>query len=160
MKERVAHLITRLYPRSWRDRYGEEFEALLIAQPGSLRNLINVTSSAFREHFGARPMPGERPIVPSFGSVLKMPSAATPITMSLFALAVVIVQIAVAGVARQIDEGAAAHIWQLLVGGQIPVLLFFSMKWLPRMPKQALCVLGLQVAALMASMAPVFLLKW
>ena len=160
MKARVAHLITRLYPRSWRDRYGEEFEALLIVQPGSLRNIINVASSAFRERFIAAPLSGERQIVPCLGSVVRLPSAAIPITMSLFALAVVLVQIAVAGVARQIDEGAAAHIWQLLVGGQIPVLLFFSIKWLPRMPKQALCVLGLQVAGLMASMAPVFLLKW
>jgi hypothetical protein len=38
--------------------------------------------------------------------------------MSLAALVVVFAQIAVAGVARQVDEGAAAHTWQLLMAGQ------------------------------------------
>ena len=160
MKERVAYLITRLYPRSWRDRYGEEFEALLIAQPGSFRTITDVVCSAFREHIVPTHLHGERQIVPSFGSVIKTPSAAIPITMSLSALAVVLVHIAVAGIARQADEGTAAHIWQLLMAGQIPVLLFFAIKWLPKMPKHALYVLALQVAAIGASMTPVFLLKW
>ena len=160
MKERVAYLITRLYPRSWRDRYGEEFEALLIAQPGSLRNIINVVCSAFRERVARTHLAGERQTVPCFGSVVKTPSAAIPIMMSLSALAVVLVHIAVAGIARQSDEGAAAHIWQLLMAGQIPVLLFFAFRWLPKVPKQAVCVLALQAAAMGASMAPVFLLKW
>ena len=31
------------------------------------------------------------------------------------------------------------------------------MKWLPRAPKQALCVLAVQVAAVLAAMAPVYL---
>jgi len=89
-----------------------------------------------------------------------MPSAAIPITMSLLALAVVLVHIALAGIARQADEGAAAHIWQLLMTGQIPVLLFFAIKWLPKVPKQALGVLALQAVAMGVSMAPVFLLNW
>ena len=80
--------------------------------------------------------------------------------MSLAALAAVLAQIAVAGIARQTDEGAAAHIWQLLMAGQMPVLLWFAMKWLPKAPRQALCVLAVQATAVMASIAPVFLLKW
>jgi hypothetical protein len=46
------------------------------------------------------------------------------------------------------------------MAGQIPVLLFFAIKWLPKVPKQALYVLALQAAAIGASMAPVFILKW
>src|SRR5436309_961245 len=42
------------------------------------------------------------------------------------------------------DEGAIAHPWQLLMAGQLPVLGFFSMKWLPRAPRQTLYVLAVQ----------------
>ncbi len=160
MNERIAHFATRLYPRSWRDRYGEEFEALLMAEPGSLLTLLNVVRSALREHFVPTHPCGESQYIPSFGVIVKKPSAVIPIGMSLAALAVVFVQIAVAGIARQADEGAAAHTWQLLTAGQMPVLLFFAIRWLPKAPRQALCVLALQAAAMMASMTPVFLLKW
>ena len=30
------------------------------------------------------------------------------------------------------DEGTIAHLWQLLMAGQLPVLAFFAIKWLPR----------------------------
>jgi hypothetical protein len=70
------------------------------------------------------------------------------------------VQRAITGVARQTDEGAAAHTWQLLMAGQLPMLLFFAIKWLPKAPRQTLCVLAVQVAAIMVSLAPVFLLNW
>ncbi len=89
-----------------------------------------------------------------------MPSAAIPMMMSLSAFIVVLVHLAASGIARQADEGAAAHIWQMLMAGQIPVLLFFAIKWLPKAPRLALVVLALQAAAIGASMAPVFLLKW
>lgn len=160
MNERLAHWMTRLYPSSWRDRYGEEFEALLIAQPGSLCNVINVVCSAFRERMTSAGSTAEAQAGPCFGSVVKMPSVAVPITMSLLALAVVVIHIVGSGIARQADEGTAAHIWQLLMVGQIPVLLFFAVKWLPKIPKIALYVLALQAAAIGASMAPVFILKW
>jgi hypothetical protein len=38
----------------------------------------------------------------------------------------------------------------------MPVLAFFAIKWLPRAPKQTLCVLALQAGAVLASIAPVF----
>jgi hypothetical protein len=44
------------------------------------------------------------------------------------------------------------------MGGQVPVLLFFVVKWMPRSPKQTLRVLALQAGAALASMAPVFFL--
>ena len=160
MNDRIAHWITRIYPGSWRDRYGEEFEAFLIGQPGSLRNIINVVWSAFQERAVYAEAFGQEQTVPCFGSVIKTPSATIPILMSLPALAVVLVQIVTAGIARQPDEGAAAHIWQLLVAGQLPVLLFFAVKWLPKVPRAALGVLALQAALIAASMTPVFLLKW
>jgi len=76
------------------------------------------------------------------------------------ALATVLSHIAMSGIARQADEGAAAHIWQLLMAGQVPVIGFFAFKWLPRAPKTALQVLAVQAGAAIAALAPVFLLGW
>jgi len=92
-------------------------------------------------------------------SALKRPSALIPLAMSLAALAVVLGHIAVSGTAREPDEGAAAHIWQLLMAGQIPFIAFFAITWLPRDRGPALLVLGLQLAAGLAAAAPVFLLR-
>ena len=95
----------------------------------------------------------------SFGTLVKQPTAFLPMAMSLTALTIVLVYLAIYGVVHQADEGAVAHIWQLLMAGQLPVLLFFAIKWLPRAPKQTLYVLALQAGAALASMAPVFFLK-
>ena len=93
-------------------------------------------------------------------AALKQPSALIPLAMSVAALGLVLGHIAIFGTARQADEGAAAHLWQLLMAGQIPVIAFFAIKWLPRTPGQALLVLGLQAAAVLAAAAPVFLLNF
>jgi hypothetical protein len=96
-------------------------------------------------------------------SIIKHPSAFLPIAMSLTALSLVLTVVLgdvvrYGAVVHEADEGAAAHIWQLLMAGQVPVLAFFAIKWLPKAPKQTLVVLGLQITAALASMAPVFLL--
>jgi hypothetical protein len=51
MKSTLARLLTRLYPRHWRIRYGAEFEAFLEMGRGDLRTLTNVVWSALSEHF-------------------------------------------------------------------------------------------------------------
>lgn len=93
-------------------------------------------------------------------TVLKHPSAFLPVAMSLGALATVLVFLALHGPAPQPDEGAAAHIWQLLMAGQVPIVLLFGIKWVPRSPRQAVPVLALHAGAALAAMAPVFLLHW
>jgi hypothetical protein len=80
--------------------------------------------------------------------------------MSIAALVTVLYHIAVFGIAREPDEGAAAHIWQLLMAGQVPVIAFYAIKWLPRVPKTALPVLAVQVGAALAALAPVYFLGW
>jgi len=92
-------------------------------------------------------------------SILKTPSAFLPLAMSFAALATVLVHIAMFGVAREADEGTAAHLWQILMAAQIPVVAFFAIKWLPRTPRQALLVLALQGGAALAALAPVFFLN-
>ena len=61
-------------------------------------------------------------------------------------------------IVRQEDEAALAHLWQLLMVGQLPVLGFFALKWLPKIPRIASAVLGLQIGAALASVATVFFL--
>ena len=79
--------------------------------------------------------------------------------MSLTALAIVLGDIALYGIVRQADEGSAAHLFQLLIAGQIPIVAFFAVKWLPRAPRQALQVLALQAGAALLPMSLVFFLK-
>jgi hypothetical protein len=93
-------------------------------------------------------------------NLMTSPSAFLPAAMSLGALATIVVFITFNGTAPQADEGAAAHIWQLLMAAQIPIILFFAIKWLPRSPRQAASILALQVGLAVAAMAPVYLLHW
>ena len=89
-------------------------------------------------------------------SVMKQPSAFLPIAMSAAALALVLGHIAIFGIVHEADEGTPAHVWQLLMAGQLPMVAYFALRWLPRVPGQALRVLGLQVVAAMAACAPVY----
>jgi len=90
---------------------------------------------------------------------LRRPSAFLPIALSLAALATVLIRIAFVGTAPEPDEGAAAHVWQLLMACQPPIVLYFALRWVPRAPREALPVLALQIVAILAALAPVFLLK-
>jgi hypothetical protein len=91
-------------------------------------------------------------------SAIKQPSAWIPIAMSLAAMVTLVSHIAQYGIAREADEGAAAHIWQLLMAGQLPVIAFYAARWLPRAPGRALWVLAAQGGAALAALAPVYLL--
>jgi hypothetical protein len=42
------------------------------------------------------------------------------------------------------------------MAGQVPVVAFFALKWLPRTPRQALPILALQAVAGLAALAPVY----
>jgi hypothetical protein len=95
----------------------------------------------------------------SFGTIVREPIAYLPMLMSLLALLIVLGHIAMFGAAGEADEGTTAHLWQLLMVGQLPVLLFFAIKWLRRAPRQTLGVLALQAGAWLASCAPVYFLN-
>lgn len=158
MNRTFARLLLLLYPRWWRDRYGDEFEQLLQESPGGLRASTNVVVSAFREHvsvIGGLPM---NAYVSSVIALTKKPSALVPLAMSLTALAVVLGSVAMYGVVHEADEGAAAHIWQILMAGQVPVIAYFAIKWLPRATRQALTILALLAVVILANLAAVFFL--
>jgi hypothetical protein len=92
--------------------------------------------------------------------LLRRPSAFIPLAMSAAALAIVVGYAAMFGTARQADEGTAAHLWQLLMAGQLPVIAVFAVRRLPTEPRPALLVLALQAAAALAAMFPVWWFQW
>jgi hypothetical protein len=94
----------------------------------------------------------------SFRFVATQTTAFLPVVMSLVALTLVLGDVAIYGVVRQADEGTVAHLWQILMAGQLPIIAWFAIQWLPRAPKQGLEVLALQAGAGLASMAPVLFL--
>ena len=57
------------------------------------------------------------------------------------------------------DESGAARLWQLLMLLQVPCVLYFAAWWLPKDPKRALAMLGIQGFAFVAAALPVVLLE-
>jgi uncharacterized membrane protein len=88
--------------------------------------------------------------------LIKRPIAWVPIAMSLAILVMVVTTLRVAGVARQADEGTAAHIFQLWLVLEAVAVAVFAVEWLPRRPRAALFVLIIQLLCAMAACAPVF----
>ncbi len=90
--------------------------------------------------------------------IVRQPGAYLPIALSLAALAVVIGRIVLFGTAPDPDEGAAAHLWQLLMVVQLPIIATFALRWLPKAPAAARQALALQLLAALLALAPVLLL--
>jgi len=88
-------------------------------------------------------------------TLFRIPSAIIPLLMSGVALATVVIHLLTSSATHPTDEGAAAHVFQLLFAGQAPIVAFFAMKWLPRQPSQALFVMSMQAAAALLALAPV-----
>lgn len=95
----------------------------------------------------------------NFPTMMKKPSAFLPVAMSLAVIAVEWYFFARFGIVHESDEGTAAHIFQILMAGQLPIVAFFALRWLPQHPKQAIEVLALQALAGLAALGPVFYFK-
>ena len=89
-------------------------------------------------------------------SLIKQPSAYLPLAMSLAALTLVLGHAAVYGVVHEADEGAAAHIWQILMAAQLPLVAYFIFKWLPKRPRESLQILALLAGIWLANFAAVY----
>jgi hypothetical protein len=94
--------------------------------------------------------------MPSF-SMMKRPCAWIPLAMSLAALALVLGHAAIFGVIHEADEGTAAHIFQILMAAQIPIVAYFVLRWLPKRPRESLPVIMLQACAWLAAISVVWL---
>jgi hypothetical protein len=89
-------------------------------------------------------------------SLLKYPSAYLPLAMSLAALTLVLGHAAVFGIVHEADEGAAAHIWQILMAAQLPFVAYFTLRWLPKQFMESLLILALLAATWIANFAAVY----
>jgi len=87
---------------------------------------------------------------------LRAPSAWLPIAMSLVCCALVL-QHVFRQLPPETDEGTAAHLWQILMAAQAPIVIWFAASRLPRDPRRGAIVLALQACAFAASLA---LLWW
>jgi hypothetical protein len=92
-------------------------------------------------------------------ALLRKPTGYLPVAMSIGACAMIVWYVAVHGVVHQPDEGAQAHLWQLLVAGQVPLIAYFAFRWLPTATRPALVVLAVQVVAvILLAVAPLWAL--
>jgi hypothetical protein len=91
----------------------------------------------------------------AFSTLLRKPTAYLPLLMSSAALMLVVVHLARYGVTHDVDEGTSAHLFQLLMAAQLPIVFAFAIKWLPSARASAVRVLILQVLAILAAFAPV-----
>jgi hypothetical protein len=159
MKPRIARALVRLYPKGWRKRFGDELQDLLEAEQVGVRVVIDVLGAAAGEQLIA--ITRKRTLVmagypASVLDLARRPSGFIPIAMSLGALAVVVLAILTGQARRQADEGAAAHIWQLLIAGQAPILLFFLVRGFQKDARATLTVLALQAVAIGLALFPVW----
>jgi cell division protein FtsW (lipid II flippase) len=88
--------------------------------------------------------------------MIKRPLAWVPVAMSLAILAMVLTTIGISGAARQEDEGAQAHIFQIWLVLEVVLVAAFAVEWVPRRPKRALVVVAVQILCVLAACAPVF----
>jgi hypothetical protein len=98
----------------------------------------------------------EREDLKKSSHLLRKPSAFVPVAMSLLALAMVLGHALIAGISHEADEGTLAHIFQILLVAQLPIVVFFAIRWIPRRSTQAVVVLAIQALAGLAAIAAVF----
>jgi hypothetical protein len=82
-----------------------------------------------------------------------------PMAMSLVAFLLVLVAVSAGWGKGQTDEGSAAHIFQILISGQAPVILLFLITADWNRYRQVLCFLAFQAFAVVVAMSPVFYFK-
>jgi hypothetical protein len=88
--------------------------------------------------------------------LVKKPSAFVPIAMSLAAIALILGHVAIYGIIHEADEGTAAHIFQILMVAQVPIIAFFVIKWLPKQTGQTLRITALQFVLVIIAFALVY----
>ncbi|HQV39815.1 MAG: hypothetical protein IPL81_13935 [Flavobacteriales bacterium] len=87
---------------------------------------------------------------------LTRPGVFVPILMSMIAIAMVAGHALIYGTTSEADEGTAAHIFQLLIILQIPIIVLFAVKWLPKEPRAAAWSLLVQIALIAIACAVVY----
>ena len=89
---------------------------------------------------------------------LRNPTVFLPLAMSLLALGMVLVHFTIFGIVKETDEGTAAHIFQLLMVGQFPIVAFLAFRWLAIAPRQTFFFIVFQFVAALTAIIAVFFL--
>jgi hypothetical protein len=79
--------------------------------------------------------------------------------MSLFCIGMILLHVARFGTLKQEDEGTEAHLFQLLMGLQVPLILVFAGKWWPARRRETLAILSLQVFLAMLAFLLLYLFE-
>lgn len=152
-----SRTVFRLYPRWWWRRYGAELEALVNETDRGWATTLDLMASALRVRVTQR-APVDQ--TPRQANLFRKPSGVLPPLMSLVALLVVLVYAARFGTAAQADEGTAAHLWQLMMGCQLPIVVYFAMRWIPQHSRRAIGVTAVHLSAAVAAAFPVWWFGW
>jgi len=156
--KRLARFVYRMYPSWWWERYGGELESLVEDAGTTWATVADLVFAALvvRVQQRAPAVAGQLTI----RDLLWRPSGFLPVAMSACALAVIAVHIITSGVAPQADEGSAAHLWQLLMAGQLPFVGWFALRWVPERGGRAIAVSAIHAGAIAAALFPVWWFKW
>lgn len=156
---RVLRVVLRLYPRWWRHRYGDELAALVDDAGATWTTVVDIAVSALAARLQRRPLVEAGPSA-DVRALFCSPSGLAPVVMSIGALAAIGGHLLTSGPAPQPDEGTAAHLWQLMMAGQLPVVAFFALRWIPTRGWRAFVVSTIHVSAIAAALFPVWWLSW
>jgi len=92
--------------------------------------------------------------------LLKKTSAWLPLLLASVILTMIMANLVLFGVQRQIDEGTPAHIFQLGLVCELVLMAYFAIHWLPHSPRDGRWILVIQVLAVAAQCAPVIYFDW
>jgi hypothetical protein len=91
-------------------------------------------------------------------ALLRRPSAFVPLMMSLAAITMVLVHAALFGIVHEPDEGTPAHVFQLLMMAQLPIIAIFILRRVTSAPRATIEIVGLQIVAAGCAVLSVLLL--
>jgi hypothetical protein len=152
-----ARAVFRLFPRWWWRRYGAELEALVDETDRGWPTTLDLVVSALKVRVTQR---APRAQARGDPNPFCLPSGVLPLLMSLLAMSAVVEYAVRFGTAPQSDEGTAAHVWQLMMGCQLPIVLYFAVRWVPRLGRRAAGVTTAHLVAAFAAVVPVWWFGW
>jgi hypothetical protein len=93
-----------------------------------------------------------------FARLIRKPTAWLPLALSLGVAAMLLTAFLRHELVPTPDEDSYAHLFQIAMGAQLPIIGWFAIQWVPQAPKPAALVLALQIAAALAVCSPVYFL--
>jgi hypothetical protein len=93
-----------------------------------------------------------------FAQLIRKPAAWLPLLFSAAIAALLLTAYLRGDLRPKPDEDAYAHLFQIFLAAQIPIIAWFAIKWMPQAPRPGAIVLILQFLAIAVVCSPVYLL--